>query len=38
LECRHCHRPPLRVEREERLDQIWRSKQLNDDDLTPRRS
>jgi hypothetical protein len=38
LECRHCHRPPLRVEREERDNQIWRSKQLNEDDLTPRRS
>jgi hypothetical protein len=31
LECRHCHRPPPRVEREERLAQLWRSKQLNYD-------
>jgi hypothetical protein len=38
LECRHCHRPPRRVEREERVDQIWRSKQLKEDDLVPRRS
>ena len=24
LECRHCHRPPLRGEREERTAKIWR--------------
>ena len=30
-ECRNCHRTPSKVEREERIKEIWRGKQLKYD-------
>lgn len=31
LECRHCHRPPLRIEHEENFWQVAQKNQLNHD-------